>query len=54
MQLLVDKYDAPVDAKDKGGETPLHLAAWNNNILAVMFLLSKNASTSIRNNVVSE
>ena len=54
MQLLVDKYDAPVDVKDKDGETPLHRAAYCNHILAVMFLLSKNASTTIRNKWVRE
>ncbi|KPJ51996.1 MAG: hypothetical protein AMS16_07030 [Planctomycetes bacterium DG_58] len=39
----------PIDARDKEGNTPLHLAAARGDPDAVEFLLKKNAKTGIRN-----
>ena len=49
VRTLVDSDPALVAAKDKGGETPLHWAAFSGNVDLVRFLLEKGAEVDARN-----
>ncbi len=49
VRSLVDADPALVGAKDKGGETPLHWAAFNGNPDLVRFLLNKGADVDAKN-----
>jgi ankyrin repeat protein len=49
VRALVDKDPTLIAAKDKGGETPLHWAAFSGNIDLVRFLLEKGAEVDARN-----
>jgi hypothetical protein len=46
--LLIDK-GADVNAKDKGGDTPLHYAVAGENVVAVKRLLAAGAKPSVQN-----
>jgi len=49
VRTLVDKDPALVAARDKGGETPLHWAAFSGNVDLVRFLLEKGAEVDAKN-----
>ena len=49
VRLLVDRDPALVGAKDKGGETPLHWAAFSGNLDLVRYLLDKGAAVDAKN-----
>jgi len=49
VRSLVDKDPALVEAKDKGGQTPLHWAAFSGNLDLVRFLLDKGAAVDAKN-----
>lgn len=49
MEVLVTRCYLDVDAQDCEGWTPLHLAAFHEQIEAVAYLISWGASTDIKN-----
>lgn len=49
VRSLVAADPALVAAKDKGGETPLHWAAYSGNVDVVRFLLDKGAEVDAKN-----
>jgi ankyrin repeat protein len=51
VRCFIKEKDANIDAKGKGGATPLILAASNGNIEVVKFLVSKGADVNVRDNV---
>lgn len=48
VMTLLDR-GADIEARNKFGDTPLHLAALNSNSTAVVYLLHKGANINIRN-----
>ena len=48
-QLLVEKYQADINARSRNGNTPLHAAAANGKEEATSYLLSRGADFRIRN-----
>ena len=45
---LLCKNGAIIDAKDSGGETPLHIASWNGKTRIVEFLINNGADVNAR------
>jgi len=49
VRALVDQEPALVAAKDKGGQTPLHWAAFSGNLDLIRYLLDKGAAIDAKN-----
>ena len=48
---LIEKYHVSLDRKDDAGETPLHIAAGNNDMKTCSVLIDNGANPSIQNNI---
>ena len=49
--MYLEKRGCDLDVKDKRDETPLHLAAANNKVDAVKYLLRRGCATNTKNNI---
>lgn len=51
ITLLIKDYRANPNAQDDEGNTPLHIAVQNNNVVAIKSLISNKADKNIKNNL---
>ena len=49
VNLLIIKYNCPVDIRNEGNETPLHLACYKGHLNVVKTLIERGADLSARN-----
>ena len=49
VNLLIIKYNCPVDIRNEGNETPLHLACYKGHLNVVKTLVEHGADLSVRN-----